>query len=160
MDIPTDQAPAPPGWRRQPVNSRPGFLIRRLNQIHTALFNNACGSAGITPIMYSVLSALAQTGPADQSSLARNIAVNKTNMVNLMERMRKRGLIRRSLSPDDRRVRLVVLTDAGRSLLDQIDGLAWQAHIRTLEDLSPADRDTLMALMAQIVDAKGAILDT
>ena len=158
MDIPTDRPAALPDWRLRAINTRPGFLIRRLNQIHTALFNDACGSAGITPIMYSVLSALAQTGPTDQSILARNIAVNKTNMVNLMERMRKRGLIRRALSSDDRRVRLVGLTDAGRVLLDEIDGLACQAHMRTLEDLSPRDRDTLMTLMAQIVDAKGSDL--
>lgn len=146
-------------WRDHPVNQRPGFLIRRLNQIHTALFNDACSGARISPIMYSVLSALAQSGPVDQTSLARNIAVNKTNMVNLMERMRERGLITRGASPEDRRVRLVLLTDAGLAMLDEIDARACQAHLRTLEDLTPEQRDMLLALIAKIVDAKGSILD-
>lgn len=154
-----ETGPTAHNWRAQPVSSRPGFLIRRLNQIHVALFNEACGWAGITPIMYSVLSSLAQTGPADQSSLARNIAVNKTNMVSLMERMGKRGLIQRMPSPDDGRVRLVDLTEDGLSLLDDIDAKALEAHLRTLEDLSPKDRATLMVLMGRIVHAKGAILD-
>lgn len=146
-------------WRTHPVTARPGFLIRRLNQIHIALFNEACGGEGITPIMYSVLSSLAQTGPADQSSLARNIAVNKTNMVSLMERMVQRGLIRRTPSTDDRRVRLVDLTAEGLALLDALDAQAFVAHRRTLEDLSPEDRATFLVLLEQIVDAKGPIVD-
>ena len=119
-----------PGWRGGALQRRPGFLIRRLHQIHTALFLQECGEEKITPIMYSVLSALSQSGPVDQTTLAKAVAIDKTNMADILERLRKRGLIRRRTSTKDRRVRLTGLTDEGRELLDRIDDKAERAHLR------------------------------
>ncbi len=141
-------------WRNGPLSGRPGFLIRRLHQIHTALFNEECGKGPVTPVMYSILSALAQSGPIDQTSLARRIAVDKTNVVDVLERMRKRGLIRRRTSTKDRRVRLTALTDEGRALLDSIDKQAERAHRRTIEDLTADEQRVLMSLMTKIIEAK------
>jgi DNA-binding MarR family transcriptional regulator len=118
------------------------------------LFNEECGKEKITPIMYSVLSALQQRGPIDQTTLAREVAVDKTNMADVLERMRKRRLVSRRMSPRDRRVRLTVLTDDGRALLDRVDRQAELAHRRTVEDLTPDERDVLMQLMARIIEAK------
>ena len=38
---------------------RPGFLIRRLHQIHVALFLEECRGFDVTPVQYAVLTALA-----------------------------------------------------------------------------------------------------
>lgn len=145
-------------WRDDPLQRRPGFLIRRLHQIHTALFAEECGEEKVTPIMYSVLSALAQSGPVDQTTLAAAVAIDKTNMTDILDRLKKRGLVRRRVAPKDRRVRLAALTDNGRALLDRIDEKAHRAHVRTIEDLAPADQIRLMKLMNQIVNAKEATL--
>jgi DNA-binding MarR family transcriptional regulator len=149
--------PAAP-WRKDPLQRRPGFLIRRLHQIHTALFAEECGEEKVTPIMYSVLSSLAQSGPVDQTTLANAVAIDKTNMTDILDRLKKRGLVRRRVAPRDRRVRLAALTDDGRDLLDRIDEKAHRAHLRTIEDLSPADQQRLMKLMGQVIDAKEAPL--
>jgi MarR family transcriptional regulator, lower aerobic nicotinate degradation pathway regulator len=154
QDTPEDYEDASGEWRRAALSDRPGFLIRRLHQIHTALFNEECGNEKITPIMYSVLSALEQRGAIDQTTLAREVAVDKTNMADVLERMRKRGLIRRRMSPKDRRVRLTVLTDDGRALLDRVNRHAERAHRRTVEDLTPDEQHVLMHLMARIIEAK------
>ena len=42
--------------RPWPLSQRPGFLIRRLHQIHVALFQEACGEFEITPLQYSATS--------------------------------------------------------------------------------------------------------
>ncbi|MFC3226449.1 MarR family winged helix-turn-helix transcriptional regulator [Marinibaculum pumilum] len=143
-------------WRRGALQQRPGFLIRRLHQIHTALFAEECGAENVTPIMYSVLSALAQTGPVDQTTLAAAVAIDKTNMADILERLRKRGMIRRRVAPRDRRVRLATLTSEGQALLDRLDARAERAHLRTVEDLAPMERTLLMNLMTRIVNAKSA----
>ncbi|MEL6265690.1 MAG: MarR family winged helix-turn-helix transcriptional regulator [Pseudomonadota bacterium] len=136
------------------LHDRPGFLIRRLHQIHTALFAEECAGETVTPIMYSVLSALAELGPVDQTSLAQAVAIDKTNMADLLERLRKRGLIRRRTSTADRRVRIAALTEAGRALLDRIDAAVARAHRRTLEDLAPGEQAQMMAMMRRIIEAK------
>ncbi len=161
VNIAPAQRPAPrdsleDSWRDGGLQARPGFLIRRLHQIHTAIFSEECGEERVTPIMYSVLSALAQSGPVDQTTLAASVAIDKTNMADILERLKKRGLVRRRVAPRDRRVRLATLTDEGRALLDRIDERAHRAHIRTIEDLGPAEQRQFVELMSRIVDAKSA----
>lgn len=132
-------------WRR------PGFLARRLHQIHSALFAEECAEHQVTPLMYSVLTALADLGPVDQTTLAEAVAIDKTNMADLLERLRKRGLIRRRVSPKDRRVRLTALTQEGRDLLALIGAAVDRAHERTIEALTPSERALFIDFMARIV---------
>lgn len=141
-------------WRDGSLQGRPGFLIRRLHQIHTALFAEEVGKEKVTPMMYSVLSALAQTEPVDQTTLAQQVAIDKTNMTDILERLRKRGLVRRRIATKDRRVRLASLTPDGRALLDRIDAGAQRAHARTIEDLAPAEQALFLTLMGRIIEGK------
>ncbi|WP_119168224.1 MarR family winged helix-turn-helix transcriptional regulator [Algihabitans albus] len=154
-----EQSAITPNWREGPLQGRPGFLIRRLHQIHTAIFAEECGEEKITPIMYSVLSALAQSGPVDQTTLASAVAIDKTNMADILERLRKRGLIRRRVAPKDRRVRLATLTEEAKSMLDRIDDKAERAHLRTVENLSPREQALFIHYMMRVVTAKGAAGD-
>ncbi|WP_202526230.1 DUF1116 domain-containing protein [Sneathiella litorea] len=140
-------------WRNGSLTSRPGVLIRRLHQIHTALFALECGDQNITPVMYSVLSALQQHGAVDQTTLAKAVAIDKTNMTDILDRLKKRGLIKRRVSSSDRRVRLTSLTEEGQNILSTLDERAQRAHNRTVESLAPEDRPRLIEMMTQIINA-------
>src|SRR2546430_10140335 len=61
-----------------PLGQRPGFLVRRLHQIHVALFQEKCAAFEITPLQYSLLSALAVRRTADQTTLAADVALDRT----------------------------------------------------------------------------------
>ena len=157
-----DKAPADASienWRRQPVEGRPGFLIRRVQQVHTALFSEETGAERSTPIMYSVLSALGQSGPLDQTRLGRTVAIDKTNLADVLERLRERGLVTRRVPTTDRRVRLSALTPAGQALLDKLDTRVARAHARTIAALSPAEQAQFVAFLQRIVDASEAEAD-
>lgn len=143
-------------WRNQPVGVRPGFLIRRVQQVHTALFSEETGAERITPIMYSVLSALRQNGPMDQTRLGRTVAIDKTNLADLLERLRERGLVTRRVPNSDRRVRLSALTPAGKALLEALDARVARAHQRTIAALSPDEQALFISFMKRIVDAAEA----
>ena len=143
------QSESPP----EPFQARPGFLIRRLQQIHTALFAEEIQPERVTPIMYSVLSALDQSGPLDQTTLARMVAIDKTNLADLLERLRKRGLVARHVPRADRRVRVAALTDAGQRLLDALDEKVARAHARTIEVLAPEERAAFVGYLARIIEA-------
>ncbi len=140
-------------YKAWPLPQRPGFLIRRLHQIHVALFQEACGAFDITPLQYSLLSALALRGHADQTTLATDIALDRTTTTGVLKRLAARDLVERKVSADDRRAQLCKLTPSGAALLDKIEGDARAAHRATLGNLTKAEQTTLIALMQRIVVA-------
>ena len=137
--------------RSWPLAERPGFLIRRLHQIHVALFQEACGQFEITPLQYSLLSALAVRKTADQTSLAADIALDRTTTTGALKRLETRKLIERPIDARDRRARLCRLTRHGAALLAKIESAARDAHDSTLKGLNHRERGEFIALMQRIV---------
>ena len=142
-----------------PLAERPGFLIRRLHQIHAALFQQACGHFEVTPLQYSLLSALAARKTADQTTLAADIALDRTTTTGALKRLEARQLVERPINEADRRARLCRLTRAGAALLAKIEGAARTAHQTTLDGLSERERVQFVAMMQRIV-ASNANQDT
>lgn len=136
--------------RTWPLPERPGFLMRRLHQIHVSLFFERCGAFRVTPLQYSLLSLLAERGEADQTTLANSVALDRTTTTGALKRLEMRGFIERSLSPSDRRAQCCRPTRAGRDLLERMEEAARAAHDATLEPLAGDERETLIRLMKKI----------
>lgn len=134
-----------------PLEQRPGYLIRRLHQIHVALFQEACAGFDMTPLQYSLLSALAVRGAADQTSLAADIALDRTTTTGALKRLEARKLVERPVSGDDRRARICKLTPAGALMLGKIESAARDAHRRTLDPLGKAEQAAFIAMMQRVV---------
>jgi MarR family transcriptional regulator, lower aerobic nicotinate degradation pathway regulator len=151
-------------YRPWPLLERPGFLIRRLHQIHVALFQEACGQFELTPLQYSLLSALAMRGTADQTTLAADITLDRTTTTGALKRLAARHLIERAVNKDDRRARLCRLTAAGSALLSKIERSAHAAHCATISELNKREQVQFIDMMQRIVaghasrDSAGALL--
>lgn len=137
--------------RPWPLSQRPGYLIRRLHQIHVALFQDACGEFEVTPLQYSLLSALGVRGTADQTSLAADIAIDRTTTTGALKRLAARNLVERTINEEDRRARLCRLTPAGAALLVKIEGAARRAHRATLGNLSEREQAAFIEMMQRAV---------
>ena len=140
-----------PSW---PLEQRPGFLIRRLHQIHVGLFQQKCAAFEITPLQYSLLSALARRGTADQTTLAADVALDRTTTTGALKRLQSRRFVDRSIERHDRRSQMCRLTKSGDALLRKIEKAARAAHLETVADLSKADRRRFIAMMQKIVAAR------
>jgi DNA-binding MarR family transcriptional regulator len=145
--------PAQKSGNSWPLDQRPGFLIRRLHQIHVALFQKRCAAFEITPLQYSLLSALAKRGTADQTTLADDVALDRTTTTGALKRLQSRNFIERSIHYRDRRAQVCRLTKAGTTLLRQMEASARAAHRETVADLSKADQKRFIAMMQRIVAA-------
>lgn len=148
-----------------PLSQRPGFLIRRLHQIHVALFQETCGKFEITPLQYSLLSALAVRKTADQTTLAADIALDRTTTTGALKRLAARNLVEIAVDDADRRARLCKLTPAGAALLVRIEASARAAHRATLDNLSEQEQAVFVDMMQRIVaahsdsDSAASVLD-
>lgn len=126
---------------------RPGFLLRRTHQISAAVFENACASVGLTPAQYGVLTVLSSEPGLDQTRLARALAFDKVTVMRVCKGLEERGLIERRMSEHSRRQMAVVLTPAGKKLLQQARGPAEQAYQRLLSPLTLPQRHQLIEIL-------------
>lgn len=135
--------------------SYPGHLVRRLQQAAVALFHEemaACG-ADITPVQYAALVAIRSYPGIDQISLAGVIGYDRTTIGGVVDRLEAKDLIRRSVSPTDRRVRLLDIQAKGAAVLDSIAPHVEAMQHKLVAPLDPEERETFMTLMRKLVDA-------
>ncbi|MDX8033352.1 MarR family transcriptional regulator [Lentzea sp. BCCO 10_0856] len=68
---------------------------------------------GVSLARTKVLQVLARLGPAKQTQLAEELGMAARSITQAVEAMERDGLVRRSSDADDRRVKVVTLTEEG-----------------------------------------------
>lgn len=129
-------------------------LLMLLNQASYAMnsrLSAALDTIDLTVKAYCVL-AKGVEGNFTQGQLAERAWMDKTTMVNVLDDMERDGLAVRSLSPTDRRVRIVAITAKGRRLLARADGLVQAAYDETLEALPKAGRTNFLTALTALVE--------
>ena len=71
-----------------------------------------------------ILYTLQRTGEMPMSRLAEVLNVSLSNATGLIDRIEERGFVERTGVPEDRRVVLIRVTDAGRRMLDEVDAVS------------------------------------
>ena len=137
----------------QNLDELPGYYIRRLHQIAVAIFLQETEAHGLTPVQYAALSKVGLTPGVDQRTLARSIGLDTSTIAGVIDRLETRGLMQRKASPDDRRVRLLSLTEDGQNLLQAVEPDMRKAQQRILRPLPAAERDEFMRMLRKLVAA-------
>ena len=135
----------------------PGHLIRRCHQISVALFHQECAAYEITPQQYAVLRVLATHNGVDQITAAGLAAFNRTTAGELVARLEQAGLLTRQDGSDDRRVKNLFITKAGRRLLKDINAGVHRVQERLLEPLDKAERRQFIASLARIAEVNNEL---
>jgi DNA-binding MarR family transcriptional regulator len=130
------------------VEDQVGFLLRRAQQRHLAIFAGAIGM--LTPTQFAALSKLCELGPTSQNALGRATAMDAATIKGVVGRLRSRGLVSLQPAPDDRRRVILAATEAGRAAFDDMLPAARAITAATLAPLGPADRRRLVALLGRI----------
>lgn len=150
----------PTDWRHTALEERPGFLIRRLHQIHVALFMEECATEGITPVQYSILTAIEQLGPSEQVALSRAVGLDRANIADVLARLVERRLIQRRVSRTDKRKKVAELTDVGRATLARLESSVARAHQRTVAALPPERRKEFISALLLLVETNNELSRT
>jgi DNA-binding MarR family transcriptional regulator len=134
------------------VEDQPGYHIRRLQQIAVAVFLQETEAHGITPVQFAALQTVANAPDIDQRTLAGMIGVDTSTGAGVIDRLQARGLLERKASPQDRRVRLLAVTDEGRALLQAVTPGMQKAQARILAPLERAERAEFVRMLRVLVE--------
>lgn len=88
--------------------------------------------------------------PLSQIELANNLGIEGPSMVAMLDRLVKAGLVVREPSPTDRRVKLVVLTDAGAALYGKVKIKADEFRKELLSTIDPTQLRVATELLEQL----------
>jgi DNA-binding MarR family transcriptional regulator len=149
--------PSPARAPQVDLDEMPGHHIRRLHQIAVAIFLQEAEPQGVTPVQFAALQALANAPGLDQRSLAKSIGLDTSTTGGVVDRLEARGLLVRSLNAEDRRVRLLTLTDEGHALLREVVPAMLRAQQRILAPLPAAERKAFLRMLRTLVQANNAL---
>jgi MarR family transcriptional regulator, lower aerobic nicotinate degradation pathway regulator len=128
----------------------PGYLVRRTQQISTALFAAECGQHDLTAVQYASLVAIFLHPLIDATRISQFISLDRSTLGNVLERIEAKGWVIRTASPSDKRIKLLSLTEKGTQLLFDVQAAVQRVQERLLEPLTPTDRSSLLRLLTRI----------
>jgi DNA-binding MarR family transcriptional regulator len=108
-------------WPDQAERMAAVTSVMRVQQLLLARVEDILKPYGITFAAYEALRLLAftRTGSLPMGKLGARLMVHPAAVTNAIGKLEQRGLVRRSMSPDDRRVVLATITDDGRMLVEE-----------------------------------------
>ena len=139
------------------LDDLPGHYIRRLQQIAVALFMDELKDWNLTPVQYAALNAAARMPDIEQGALARAIGFDTSTTGGVVDRLERQGLLVRKQSPQDRRVRLLAITAAGRALLDEVQPGVAKVQERILAPLPVEERPLFLRMLRTMVEANNEL---
>jgi DNA-binding MarR family transcriptional regulator len=135
-----------------PDRDRPdlGAMVVRLGRALIAAERPVLAAHDVSMWGYIVLSALADEPMRTQAALARAIGADKTRIIGTLDELQERALIEREPDPEDRRVRLLRLTPAGRQLYASVRADIRAAEEQLLGELTLADKRVFLRVLQQL----------
>jgi DNA-binding MarR family transcriptional regulator len=134
-----------------PLTDLPGHYIRRLQQIAVGVFMEETQDFGVTPVQFAALNALVATPGIDQRTLAASIGFDTSTLGGVVDRLEARGWVKRQVSPEDRRARLLQVTPEGKQLLQELSASVLSTQERILAPLPEAERQEFLRMLKVLV---------
>lgn len=124
-------------------------LLRTLFGQHRRRFLIAASELELHPAQAGALLQLA--APLPMNELAARLSCDNSNVTGLIDRLEVRGLVTRQPSSDDRRVKHLVLTEAGRRVRERMLARVGQPT-RGFLQLSAAEHRQLGDLLRRVLE--------
>ncbi|MGO1081269.1 MarR family winged helix-turn-helix transcriptional regulator [Inquilinus sp. CA228] len=137
------------------LDTLPGHLIRRVQQISVSLFaaRMAEGGLDLTSVQFAALVILRDRPGLDQQTLAGLIAYDRVTIGGVVDRLVQKGFVLREVSPSDRRARVLMLSAEGVRILDLARPWVDRVQDDIVEFLSQEERENFVALLGKIASA-------
>ena len=130
------------------LDQQVGFLLRRVQQRHLAIFFRHIPD--MTSTQFAALAKLCELGSVSQNELGRRVAMDVATIKGVVDRLRAGGYAKTEKDPQDQRRLLVRPTTAGRRAFQKYSAAALDVTAETLEPLTEKEADKLLSLLSKL----------
>lgn len=105
-----------------------------------------------TDIQFNILMILKNSDQEgiSQQKLSEKLVVTKSNVVGLVDRMEKQGLVERKAHPTDRRFNRIVITEKGTALVEKVEVHYYQEVDRMMSGISDSEKKSIVEATAKV----------
>lgn len=100
---------------------------------------------------FAVLAALDEYGALSQADIGRRLGLDRNDVNGILNRLQAGDHVSRAVDPADRRRNIVLLTEAGRRYLAEIQRHTDAVHAELMAGLTAAERRELQALLDKLL---------
>jgi DNA-binding MarR family transcriptional regulator len=127
-----------------------GFMVSSTGYAVGRRFHQVLAPLELEPREFALLRAVGVAEGQSQQAIGERLQIPPSRMVAFVDALERRGLLERRHNPLDRRTRELYLTDAGNELLAHALGLAVAFEQELCAQLSDAEREQLVTLLARV----------
>ena len=132
-----------------PLEDDLGWMLGVLFRAYVKAADHAMSDVPGGPRGYQVLTASVHDPARNQGAITKDLGVDRTVLTYLIDDLERAGLVRRRPDPADRRSRLVVATEHGRSVWRQRQQALRRVEDHLLGSLPASSAATLRALLRE-----------
>lgn len=126
-----------------------GMHVRRASRIITQVYDAALRPVGLVLNQFTLLVSIRLVEPTPITRLAQTLFTDQTTLTRNLKVLEKRGLV--AIEPgEDRRVKLVSLTDEGQAVLAEALPLWKQAQAEVMQHFGQQNWQTLLSLLSDV----------
>lgn len=129
----------------------PTWLTAEVARKGRRLVNASLAQDGRHRQHFTVLTSLAEQGPASQAELGRRLSIDRSDLHALLAELEADGFVARARDESDRRRNVVTLTRSGKGALARLDRRIDAAQDALLEPLTVSERRELKRLLQKIL---------
>lgn len=129
-----------------------GEILKQINDELAKRANNALKKDGLTFSQAGVILTLGEKQKEGMSikELSRSICVAQPTMTGIIDRLQEKGIVQSSSDRNDKRIRIVTLTEKGIRCLKNADENKRMAETQFFEGLTEEERDQLITLLEKV----------
>jgi DNA-binding MarR family transcriptional regulator len=136
-----------------------GYLINKAARLTKWELNNRLGDVGLTSPQFAVLREIfCNESKGDDkeyltpAAIAERIYADRPTISGIIQRLTNQGWVRRIEKPNDRRSKIIVLTDKAIVLMGTLDSLSSETMKKGLKDFSEEEIENLKKYLLKIIN--------
>ena len=128
------------------------LFVRRFGLLNASCCDECCGEQ-VSMVQGHILFEVRRKGNPSMQQVAEELGMDITTFSRQVKSLETKGLVFRSVSPDDRRVSLLGVSDAGRQVLEKIDLYMADRIEQIFSQMSAFERETVVRSLGLLNDA-------
>lgn len=126
------------------------IVLSRANKAITEMTNQFFQDQGLNPTEFAVLELLYHKGHQPLQQIGQKILLASGSITYVVDKLEKRGYIKRILCPNDRRVTYAQITDEGTAFMDRVFPMHEQQLHEIMSVLTDEEKEQAIALLKKL----------